>query len=288
MSDLESDSKFERTIETKEMPRLMLVLDVDGVVTNPDTKKPNEGVILRIAHDLERGIPAAFVTGRSVSWVIENVMPMLEAKISNAKQLDHLLISGEKGSVSVSYKNGRPVKKIDEKIVMPPEIVLEAKEIISPYSDSVFFDNSKETMISIEIHGGNNKKEVQKQKDILAIITEEFKSLLKRKNMENLLAVEPTEIATDIQFVSQGKKLSAQHILEWLKNKNVFPDSYLVIGDSSRDAEAAEEFHIQGQNVTFGYVGKKELAEMNTPVTRAKNLFDEGTAEILDKMRKEI
>lgn len=113
LNNFESE-KFESKQEKEKNPKLMFVFDVDGIITNPDTKKPNEKVIEHISSDLKQGFPVALATGRSVAWVEEKIMPTLKTMLKDDRKLDFLLISGEKGSVSVEYVDGEPVKKIDK------------------------------------------------------------------------------------------------------------------------------------------------------------------------------
>lgn len=167
---------------------------------------------------------------------------------------------------------------------MPAKIATEAKKIIQPYLDSIFYDKSKETMISIEIKGSEDSEEVKKQKQMLILIAEQLKKIVQDSEFSEFLDVDLTEIAVDVQFKSQGKKLSSRHILGWLKGKNIKPSSYIVVGDSPSDVEAAEEFFHQDYDVTFGYVGTKDLPKQPFKTKTASEFFDKGTVEILDEI----
>jgi hypothetical protein len=46
----------------------MLVLDLDGVVTDPETGAVSGEVLKAVSTDLKRGVPVAFNTGRSL-WL---------------------------------------------------------------------------------------------------------------------------------------------------------------------------------------------------------------------------
>ena len=50
-------------------PELMLVLDLDGVVTDPVSGEVSGDMLDAIAADLKRGVPVAFNTGRSLKWM---------------------------------------------------------------------------------------------------------------------------------------------------------------------------------------------------------------------------
>ena len=99
-------------LKKEKKPKLMFVFDIDGVITNPDTKEPNKKIIERIGADLNQELPVALITGRSINWIENNIMPILKTTIENNQKLDLLFTSGEKGSVSVEYVNGEPVKKL--------------------------------------------------------------------------------------------------------------------------------------------------------------------------------
>ena len=85
---------------------------------------------------------------------------------------------------------------------MPAKIATEAKKIIQPYLDSIFYDKSKETMISIEIKGSEDSEEVKKQKQMLILIAEQLKKIVQDSEFSEFLDVDLTEIAVDVQFKS--------------------------------------------------------------------------------------
>lgn len=83
------------------------IFDIDGVVTAPFTKKPHPYILSFIASQLQKKHPIALATGRSISWIQENILVKLEKKIQKKEFLDFLFISGEKGAVSLEFILGK-------------------------------------------------------------------------------------------------------------------------------------------------------------------------------------
>ena len=76
-------------------------------------------------------------------------------------------------------------------------------------------------MISIEIKGGEDDKKIEKQKEVLFLIGIQLKKIIENFDFKDLLKIDLTEIAVDLQFKSQSKKISTRHILDWLKGKTL-------------------------------------------------------------------
>ena len=55
----------------------MLILDVDGVISNLKDKKAKPEVLQHIVKELKSGKPVALNTGRSTQWVFERTLKTL-------------------------------------------------------------------------------------------------------------------------------------------------------------------------------------------------------------------
>src|SRR5690348_14468202 len=70
----------------------MLVFDIDGVITEPLTGAVELAVVRIIVEILEGGEPIAFNTGRGLNWVLRDILPYFEERVSNRNLLSNLCI----------------------------------------------------------------------------------------------------------------------------------------------------------------------------------------------------
>jgi len=78
----------------------MLLFDIDGVITQPVTGEVELEVVNEIIAILERGEPVAFNTGRGLNWVLRDILPHFEARISKRSVMSRLCIVYQKGAFS--------------------------------------------------------------------------------------------------------------------------------------------------------------------------------------------
>lgn len=262
----------------------MLIMDVDGVITDPQEKRITEPEILdQIAKRLEKGEPVALNTGRSIEWVKDRVLNTLIERVKDKKILQNLLAVGEKGGTWAEFdENGQLQQHKDESISVPQALQEKVRNLInSEFSDSMFFDETKETMISTEMKDGYPLEEYTKQQQGL---NKKLQELVDQEGLAEELKVEPTTIATDIENKYVGKGFAVRRILEWLSNKGIKPQRYITFGDSfSSDMPMAQEIHSQGLPVEFVFVGKENILTSNLPfpVKRPAAAFEKGTLEFL-------
>ena len=260
------------------------IFDVDGVLTNPQKKKVTELRILdHIIEKLYADEPVALNTGRSLSWMIERVInPMLQ-KIEDKKILRNFFAVGEKGGTWLTFQdNGKMIEHRDESIKVPQELQDEVKEIIErDYADSMFYDGSKETMISTEMKDGHSLEEFKvAQKEL----NKKLKQLISQKHLEGKFKIDPTTIATDIENNHVGKHFAIERILAWMKQRGIKPKQFITFGDSKSDIPMAQRLHQIGFPVKFVFVGNPSQLEgedLPFPTTTTNNHFDKGTLEYL-------
>lgn len=262
----------------------MLIMDVDGVVTNPSEKRVTEPEILdQIVKKLEKGEPVALNSGRSLVWMVDRVINPLIEKLKDKKILQNLLAVGEKGGTWVEFdENGQMQHHKDESISVPQALQEKVRKIInSELSESMFYDETKETMVSTEMKDGYSVEEYTKKQQGL---NKKLQELVDQEGLAEELKVDPTTIATDIENKYVGKGFAVRRILEWLRNKAIKPQLYVTFGDSfSSDIFMAQELHSQELPVEFVYVGKENIDASAFPFiihqTQAK--FEKGTLEFL-------
>lgn len=264
--------------------KIVWIFDGDGVITNPQEKRITEPEILdQIINRLEKGEPVALNTGRSIEWVKKHVLNPLLKKIQDKKFLRYFLIVGEKGGTWAEFDHqGNLIENKDDAISVPKDIQNEVRNLInSEYSDSMFFDESKLTMVSTEMKDGYSLDDYKsKQKNLF----EQFQELLIRKNVTDKFKVDPTTIAVDIENKFVGKNFAVKKIIEWVKRKGIETQRYISFGDSfSSDIPMAEEINSQNLPVEFIYVGKENINISAFPfmIHQTKAKFEKGTLEFL-------
>jgi HAD superfamily hydrolase (TIGR01484 family) len=270
-------------------PRTAYLFDVDGVLTNPETKRIElPGVFDELVRLLENLEPVGLNTGRSLDF-ISQVLDPIESRISDIKLLRNFFAIGEKGGVRIVYNElGQRITHVDYGISVAGVIQEEVRSLIkAKYSKTMFYDETKQTMVSIELlpveqmNGLTFKdfKVAQKQ------LTAELHELLAKYCLESELRVDPTRIATDIENVHAGKALGARQCLGLLRERKINPEHVLVFGDSTSDYDMAEELYRVGLSVEFVFVGGRDLLDGKNKndflITFTKAHCDHGTLEYL-------
>lgn len=276
--EITSNPEQERIVDTA------WIFDIDGVVTNPSDKKVNEPQILvHIANALKKDQPVAFNTGRSSSWLNERVINPLLEMIEDKSILRNFFAITEKGSCWLTFgNNGKMEKHVDKSISVPVSLQQEVKELVlKNYANSIFYDESKQTMISSEMINGLPIEEFQKgQQRLIA----DLNKILQQNNLLDTVKVDSTTIATDIESKHVGKAFATELILELLKKKGIKPKQFIAFGDSPSDIAMAEKLREKNLTFTFIFVddkGQLKGREHPFPIVFTKDKFDKGTLEFL-------
>ena len=266
------------------VPRAFL-FDVDGVISDPGEKRiTTDGLSEAIASRINQGDIVSLNTGRSLSWLIEHdVIGSIERAVTDKTKLADLIAVGEKGGTWLTYENGGWKTNIDEGIKVPERLKGTIRNLIeSEFSDSMFYDTSKITMISTEmIDKYDIPTFTKRQQDILV---PRMNEILTRPDYKNLdLKIDPTTIATDIQDKQVGKHFGARRIVRWLQEKGIKPEHFITIGDSQSDSEMAEELQDE-YSTEFVFVGdpaKFNQDKLRCKIVMPEKRFGEGTLEYL-------
>jgi hydroxymethylpyrimidine pyrophosphatase-like HAD family hydrolase len=241
--------------ETRTEAKKGRTYDVDGVLTDPREKTVvHEEIFDEIIAQLERGEPVCFNTGRSDAWVMDRVVSGMLERIQDKNILRDLIIVGEKGGTWTTFnREGEPVHSAVETISVPTDLKERVRTLISEkYSDVMFFDESKETMISVEMVDGYNLTAfTERQREFVT----DIQALLKETKADSIYRVDPTTIATDIESPNVGKALGSDRFIEFLKIRGIKVESFEAFGDSGSDAAMADELARRGQQVELVYVG---------------------------------
>lgn len=235
-----------------------------------------------MAAQLERGEPVCFNTGRSDSWVMERVAATILERIQDTSVLSNLIIVGEKGGTWTTFnQNGEPVHSAVETISVPSELKNRVRTLINDkYSDVMFFDESKETMISVEMVDGYDLASfTERQKEFVR----DIQSILAETGTDSIYRIDPTTIATDVESPNVGKALGSDRFIEFLKSRGIKADAFETFGDSASDAAMADELVRRGQEAEFVYVGNKPESvqrKADYPVREVAG-FSGGTLDFL-------
>lgn len=266
------------------------IFDVDGVVSHPGEKRPTiEGVLEAISDKLAKNEPVALNTGRSLNWMIERVIAPLVLKIEDKQSLQNFFAVGEKGGTWLTFnEDGRMEMHKDESISVPSELQDRVKRLVEDeFSDTTFYDDSKQTMISTEmIDGLSDEDREQRYRPAQHRIVQRFEELLNERGIQENFKVDPTTIATDIENKHVGKDFAVRRVLAWLSSKSIKPKKFIAFGDSKSDVPMAEELHRQGLSVELVFVGNKSHinpTEYSFPVTVTRAEYEQGTLEYLNQ-----
>jgi len=268
------------------MPHTAWLFDVDGVLTDPEKKKVTRQEIFdELIKRLEIGDPIGLNTGRSLDFIINEVLEPLEKRINNKKILKNVVAIGEKGGAWIEYNSeGKRSVNVDENISVPKTVQTKIRELVKTnlYSEIVFFDETKKTMSSVEL---KINKTIENFETIKQQLISDLEAVLYEYNIEKKYKIDPTRIAIDVENVNVGKALGARKFVQFLDNKEIVPVEYICFGDSVSDYDMYEELKKLKKKVRFVFVGgEKYLIGKNVDeVEFLDKLFDLGTLEYIQR-----
>ncbi len=245
---------------------LGLLLDVDGPIASPVTRSIN---IPSIAEDLvalaAAGVPIAFITGRSDAFIRENVVgPLLDIGLDRALERPGARMFGvfEKGAVWAPITSaGVGEITIDRGIAVSEEHMDVARRLVADaYSDTMFFDETKHAMISIEQSTAVTNDQYKTaqtafQDAVFDALSAAGMGLSygerHHRDAEGGLPfrIDPTVISTDIESVLLDKDRGARRALEQFAAVGELPRRWRSVGDSRSDYSMADELYRQGYDV---------------------------------------
>jgi phosphoglycolate phosphatase-like HAD superfamily hydrolase len=244
-----------------EIPPLGLLLDVDGPIASPVTRTIG---IRSIIDDLVAlagsGVPIAFITGRSDSFIRSQVVaPLVEAGLSDDARMFGVC---EKGGVWFPIgSTGIGEMVVDQTVALPAEFVEEMRElVVGRFSDTMFFDETKRAMVSIE-----QRTDVTQERYRAAQATMNeaaFAALVRHglgvkfgvREVPNAkgqvpFRIDPTIISTDIESVRLDKDRGAERAIAYFAENGPLPRLWRSVGDSRSDYLMADQLHAQGFDV---------------------------------------
>ncbi len=115
------------------------------------------------------------------------------------------------------------------------------------------------------------------------IISKKILEILKKHNLQTKFRVDSVRLSTDIESIEAGKNLAARRFLNFLKDLNIELEKFYAFGDSISDIQMAQELFDNGQDVTFIFVGGREMLKEKYPfeIVYPQKLFDDGVVEFM-------
>jgi len=278
--DIESTKK---EFSFPEKPKFAWMLDVDGVITDIREKSADPEVINGLAGKLSVGEPVVLNTGRSLEFTKERVLKLIEEQVPEKKMLEGVCVVGEKGGTYGFYNSeGAWEEYVNESLLgVGFELIQdEARKISEESGGLLIYDESKQTMITLEMKDGGNPDEFARVQGDYA---DRLKTKLKELGMESTHQVDPTTIAIDVQSVGVGGKAEASALLAaLLKQKGIEPREFICLGDSSSDTEMRRGLEDSGIFSRYVNVGKAALTEEGALMTiHTEEDYTKGAAKVL-------
>ena len=242
-------------------PALALLLDVDGPVASPISRRVKPAIIADLVALASAGIPVIFNTGRSDAFIREQVMePMIAAGMPSGTVIHAVC---EKGAVWFSYTAAGPGPvHVDQELAVPKAYGDDVRRMVAEdYSAHMFFDETKRAMVSVEQHldvASEDYLAEQKLFDADAL------DLMGRHGLSAAILdhhspvaddpgdyrLDPTIISTDIESVRLGKDLGASRAVELLAAQGITPVAWITVGDSRTDYAMADWLHYNDHSVS--------------------------------------
>jgi hydroxymethylpyrimidine pyrophosphatase-like HAD family hydrolase len=235
-------------------PVLALLLDVDGPVASPVTRDVQPGIIADLLGLAAAGVPVIFNTGRSDTFIREQVMEPMIAAGMPADAVIHAIC--EKGAVWFSYTaEGPGPVHVDRELAMPRAFCDDVRRLVAEdYSAHMFFDETKRAMVSVEQHVAVASADYLAEQelfdaDAMDLMARHGLGVVRldhhAPNSDDQIdfRVDPTIISTDIESVRLGKDLGASRAVEFLAAQGITPQAWRTVGDSRTDYAMADWLH---------------------------------------------
>jgi hypothetical protein len=244
------------------IPQFGLLLDVDGPIASPLTRTVAQpGIVADLCTLLAIGVPVVFNTGRSDTFLREQVIaPLLAAGLPAGARLHAVC---EKGAVWATVDaGGLGEVHVDEALAVPAACGEAVAELVAGrYGATMFVDVTKRSMATVEARTDVPPAEYARARadfdaDLVAALTARGLGVRLGDRVVPDAAgrcpwrVDPSVIATDVESVDVGKDLGARRALELLSADGPLPRRWHTVGDSATDYRMADQLHALGHAVT--------------------------------------
>ena len=282
---------------------LGLLFDVDGPLASTVSRTIRiPSIIANLVSLTAAGVPIAFITGRSDTFIREQVVaPLLEAGLADAFESPNARMFGvfEKGgSWAEITANGMSVVSVDDSVALPATVIDSIRTlVVDRFSDTMFFDESKLAMISVEQRTDVSSERYYPDQ---ALFNDASFDLLASAGLgvrlrnravpdargEVPFRLDPTVISTDIESVSLDKDHAAKRAIAYFGERGPLPHHWRSIGDSRSDYLMADHLHHAGFDVAHVDVRPLDgILDRPYPILTEGNLIhDEAGAAFLERL----
>jgi hypothetical protein len=279
---------------------LGLLFDVDGPLASPLSRSIR---IPSILDDLvaltAAGVPIAFITGRSDTFIREKVIaPLLDVGLGAALATSGARMFGvfEKGgSWAPITSDGMGEVTVDGRVALPDSVIGGIRELVADgFADTMFFDESKRAMISVEQRtdvDADAYGHAQSRFNDAAFALVASAGLGVKLGTRSApdaagkvpFRLDPTIISTDIESVLLDKDRGAERALEYFAGLGSLPRVWRSIGDSRSDYLMADHLHEVGFDVAHVDVRPADgiLERPYRIITEGDSIHDDAGAAFL-------
>ena len=244
-------------------PLYAYLFDVDGVLTNPWTKKVEKvELFIQLEKRLGMGMIICLNSGRAQNFLEQEILDPLKNRLNDTSLMNNVVAIGEKGGgLIVHDTSGRRTVQIEKDLQVPQSIQNKVKTLLGEkYSDTMFYDDTKQTMVTLEVlpaaqMGGQTPDDFKRaQKKLCA----DLQAILDGAGLSSQFRVDPTGIATDVESVLAGKAHGAEIFIRYLNDRGIRPDQFKCFGDSKSDIEMHKRLKELELPSEFIFVGNRE------------------------------
>ncbi|MFZ7087290.1 hypothetical protein [Curtobacterium sp. RRHDQ10] len=289
---------------TTHVPRLGLLLDVDGPIASPVSRTiAIPSIVADLVALAAQGVPIVFNTGRSDAFIREQVVgPLIAGGLSAAGRVHAVC---EKGAVwctiGPQHDGGMGDVHVEPDLALPTDFTDEMRDLVRDrFADLMFLDETKRAMVSIEQRvdvGNATYLARQPEFDALAMDALVRRGLgVRRLGVAHPDAdgavdwrIDPTIISTDVESDRSGKDMGAERALELLAADGELPQVWRTVGDSRSDYAMADWLHANGHEVAHVDVRPADgVPETPYPVLTAPDgvIHDDAGARFLAEWRR--
>ncbi|MBC7441909.1 MAG: hypothetical protein H7311_05240 [Ramlibacter sp.] len=241
---------------------LGLLLDVDGPIASPVTRTiATPSIITDLILLARANVPIAFITGRSVAFIRDEVVvPLRAAGLPESMRMYGVC---EKGAVWFPITAaGIGDVVVDESVALPTPAIEAIRALVADrFSDTMFFDETKQAMVSVEQRTDADHAAYQ---IAAADFNEAAFTLLTGLGLGIRFndrvhpdargvvpfRIDPTIISTDIESVTLDKDHGAKRALAFFSVSGPLPRTWRSVGDSRSDYLMADHLHAAGYDVS--------------------------------------
>jgi catechol 2,3-dioxygenase-like lactoylglutathione lyase family enzyme len=275
---------------------LGLLLDVDGPIASPVTRTiATPSIIADLVTLAAADVPIAFITGRSATFIREQVVgPLLAAGLPEGVRMYGVC---EKGAVWFPITSrGMGEIVVDDTVALPDGIVDEVRTLVADrFADTMFFDETKLAMISVEQrtdvdHAAFVVEQPAFNEAVFAMLVAHGLGVrFGRHEVADAAGlipfrIDPTIISTDVESVKLDKDHGAERALAFFAESGPLPTVWRSVGDSRSDYLMADHLHSAGYDVAHVDVRPADgvLKRPYPVIIIGEEIHDEAGATFLD------